>query len=121
MENQSDLHSEGSSGLPVAQDSSKKLNKKDVAEMIDKQTEVFGSGIAALTEALKEGNSILKESRPRVYAEEDVYNELIAIGVPQEHLVDCMVYLTDNPTKVRALFGVPSALRKDMLFKFMKL
>ncbi|KAK9274220.1 hypothetical protein L1049_019034 [Liquidambar formosana] len=67
---------------------------------------------------MKEGNEILKNrndilkmsierSQPHVYKEEEVYDELIRLGVDREIRIKVYSFLIENPTKARAVFGCP--------------
>ncbi|XP_030951976.1 uncharacterized protein LOC115975362 isoform X2 [Quercus lobata] len=122
--------------------SSKKAKKTpEMVEMLEKQMEIFQSGIDNVAASIRQGNEIAKEGlaimmqgheiakeglaimergRPRCYSEDEVFSELVKIGIPTEHQLDAMLFLIKDPTKMRAFFGVPTTeLRRQILLKMM--
>ena len=71
-------------------------------------------------EIVKEGLAIMERGCPRYYSEDEVFSELVKIGIPTEHQLDAMLFLIKDPAKMRAFFGVPtSELRRAILLKMM--
>ena len=109
--------------------------------MLEKQMEIFQSGINNVATSIRQGNEIAKEGlaimmqgheiakeglaimergRPRCYSEDEVFSELVKIGIPTEHQLDAMLFLIKDPAKMRAFFRVPtSELRRAILLKTM--
>ena len=112
-----------------------------MVEMLEKQMEIFQSGIDNVATSIRQGNEIAKErltimiqgdeiakeglaimerGRPRCYSEDEVFSELVKIRIPTEHQHDAMLFLIKDPAKMRAFFGVPtSELHRQILLKMM--
>ena len=112
-----------------------------MVEMLEKQMEIFQSRIDNVAASIREGNEIAKEGlaimmqgheiakeglaimergRPRCYSEDEVFFELVKIGIPTEHQLDAMLFLIKDPAKMRAFFGIPTnELRQQILLKMM--
>ena len=122
--------------------SSKKAKRTpQMVEMLEKQMEIFQSGIDNVAASIRQGNEIAKEGlaimmqghefakeglaimergRPRCYSEDEVFSELVKIGIPTEHQLDVMLFLIKDPAKMKAFYGVPtSELRRQILLKMM--
>ena len=69
--------------------------------------------------AIREGNTVLERSRARVYSEDEIFNELVALGMDSSSIDEAYLFLTQNPDKVRALFGCPHGRRINILDKMM--
>ncbi|KAG6485803.1 hypothetical protein ZIOFF_054368 [Zingiber officinale] len=91
--------------------------KKKVSN--DKELEVLKFALDNVAEAIRERNFILQNSRTRVYTENEIFNELIAIGVEENQIDDCYIFLTKNLDKARTFFGCPTERRKNILDKLM--
>ncbi|KAL5539290.1 hypothetical protein UlMin_044020 [Ulmus minor] len=92
--------------------SSKNLKRK--ASMIDslyKHVEIIQSSIKDVVNAIREGN----KTRPCIHEEEDIYVELLKIGVPDHLQLQAFLFLVKSPPKTRAFFAVPSERRYDLL------
>ena len=87
----------------------------------------FQSGIDNVAASIRQGNEIAKEGlaimergHPRCYSEDEVYYELVNIGILADVQLDAMLFLIKDPAKMRAFFGVPtSMLRRQILLKMM--
>ncbi|KAL0005297.1 hypothetical protein SO802_012858 [Lithocarpus litseifolius] len=122
--------------------SSKKAKKTpQMVEMLEKKMEIFQSGIDNVAASIRQGNEIAKEGlaimvqgheiakeglaimekgRPRCYSEDEVFSELVKIGIPTETQLDAMLFLIKVPAIMREFFGVPtSELRRQILLKMM--
>ena len=110
-------------------------------EMLEKQMEIFQSRIDNVAASIRQGNEIAKEGlaimmqghkiakdglaimergHPRCYSEDEVYYELVNIGILTDVQLDAMLFLIKDPAKMRAFFGVPtSELRRQILLKMM--
>ncbi|PON90474.1 Myb/SANT-like domain containing protein, partial [Trema orientale] len=62
--------------------------------------------------AIREGNAIAERSRPRVYSEQDVFKELVNIGIDFQLRFRAYTFLIANAGRVRAFFGCPVDERK---------
>ena len=68
----------------------------------------------------KDGLAIMERGRPRCYSEDEVYYELVNIGILADVQLDAMLFLIKDPAKMRAFFGAPtSELRRQILLKMM--
>ena len=111
--------------------SSKKAKKApQMIEMLEKQMEIFQSRIDNVAASIRQGNEIAKEGlaimmqghkiakdglaimergHPRCYSEDEVYYELVNIGILADVQLDAMLFLIKDPAKMRAFFGVPTS------------
>ncbi|XP_071932568.1 uncharacterized protein [Coffea arabica] len=85
----------------------------------DEEFESLKGALHNVADALREGNTILEKSRPRVYSEKEIYDELVNIGVETDLIDDYYVFLCQNTEKVRSFFGCPSERRRNILNKLM--
>ena len=85
----------------------------------DEEFESLKGALHNVADALREGNTILEKSRPRVYSEKEIYDELVNIGVETDLIDDYYVFLCQNTEKVRSFFGCPSESRRNILNKLM--
>ena len=54
------------------------------------------------------------------YSEDEVFYELVKIGIPMDVKLDAMLFLIKDPSKMRAFFGVPTnELHRQILLKMM--
>lgn len=88
----------------------KKLGKKKVPN-----GEVLKSSLNNVAEELREGNSMIQQYK----TEEEIFKELVDIGIEKEYIEDCYLFLIQNTDKSRAFFGFPSEMRKSILSKMM--
>lgn len=63
--------------------------------------------------AIREGNAIAERGRPHVYSEQEVFAELVNIGIDSQLWYRAYTFLISNVGRVRAFFGCPSEERKD--------
>ena len=63
----------------------------------------------------------MESSRPHVYSEREIYQELEHMGLEPLDIPDAYLFLLERPDNVRALFGCPLSVRKTMLSKMMGL
>lgn len=98
-----------------------KGKKRDAPEddLLKREFESMREAISSVTEAIREGNAIAKRSRARVYSEEDVFRELVNIGIDERLRYKAYNFLTQDATRVRALFGCPIEERKNFLLQLM--
>ncbi|KAI5668698.1 hypothetical protein M9H77_18551 [Catharanthus roseus] len=66
-------------------------------------------------EELREGNSMIQQYQ----TEEEIFKELVDIGIEKEYIEDCYLFLIQNTDKSRAFFGFPSEMGKSILSKMM--
>ncbi|KAK0587055.1 hypothetical protein LWI29_016608 [Acer saccharum] len=93
--------------------------KKRKASNVEPNPDEMIKAIHSLAEAIKEGNSMFKKSQPQIYSEQELWNDLQAIGFEQSILTDAYLYLIENPDKRRAFFGCPFEGRRDLLKRMM--
>ncbi|KAG5515026.1 hypothetical protein RHGRI_036157 [Rhododendron griersonianum] len=103
------------------------LPKFDQLMAIFGKDRVFNNGINEVAAALREGNLVLhegnlalKEGQPRVYSEEEVFQELENLGVEEDLQFLAYNFITSNPGLVRAFFGCPTHRRKAWLVEKMR-
>ncbi|EXB55017.1 hypothetical protein L484_007348 [Morus notabilis] len=88
-------------------------------DLFRKEFESMREAISSVTEAIREGNAIAKRSRARVYSEEEVFAELVNIGVDERLRYKAYTFLTQDATRVRAFFGCPVEERKNFVLQLM--
>ncbi|KAK1563637.1 hypothetical protein Q3G72_030491 [Acer saccharum] len=93
--------------------------KASMLESLDKYLENVQSGMNNVADAIREGNKIIERGQPHRHLEQEVYDELINIGVPEELQLDAYLFLIDSESKKRAFFAVPSERRYELLLKLM--
>ena len=60
-------------------------------------------------EIAKVGLAIKESGHPHCYYEEEVFSELMNIGIPLDMQLDAMLFLIKYPSKMRAFFGAPTS------------
>nr|XP_027083790.1 uncharacterized protein LOC113706101 [Coffea arabica] len=85
----------------------------------DEEFESLKGAFHNVADALREVNAILEKSRPRVYSEKEIYDELVNIGVEADLIGDYYVFLCQNTEKVRSFFGCLSERSRNILNKLM--
>nr|GEV17881.1 hypothetical protein [Tanacetum cinerariifolium] len=65
--------------------------------------------------------NVMESSRPHVYSEREIYQELELMGLDPCDIPNAYLFLVERPDNVRALFGCPLSVRKTMLLKIMGL
>ena len=103
----------------VAKSSKGIKRKASMMESLDKYAKNLQSGLSSVADAIREGNIIAERGRPRIYSEEEVYAELINIGVPENLQLDAFLFLIKSAAKMRAFFAVPNDRRYELLLKLM--
>ncbi|PWA49620.1 myb/SANT-like domain-containing protein [Artemisia annua] len=68
-----------------------------------------------LADAIKESNKVMANSRPHVYSEGEIYNELELLGLEQDDIPPAYLFLVNRPDKMRALMGCPRDMRVNVL------
>lgn len=86
--------------------------KKDAFE---REIESIREAILDVAQAIREGNDIAERGRPRVYTEQEVFTELVKIGVDVPLRYRAYTFLIANAGRVRAFFGCPAEERKELL------
>ena len=64
---------------------------------------------------------VIENSRPHVYTEKEIYEELQCLGLPKEAIQPTYVFLLEHPVQTRGLFGCPFEARRDYLKTLMGL
>lgn len=106
---------------PCQSATSSKGKKRKATRNFDFERE-FASVREAIKEvaaAIREGNAIAERSRPRVYSEQEVFRELVRIGVERQLRFRAYTFLIANAGRVRAFFGCPIEERKEFLLQMM--
>ncbi|KAL5578745.1 hypothetical protein UlMin_011187 [Ulmus minor] len=100
--------------------------KASTMDSRDKQVEMIQSSINNVAEAIREGNTlaekgveVLQKAQPRIYSEEEVYTELLKIGVPDSIVLEAFLFLVNGAQKMRVFFAIPSEKRYELLIKWM--
>ncbi|KAI9180607.1 hypothetical protein LWI28_006482 [Acer negundo] len=96
--------------------SSKVLKRKaSMVYAFERQVEMIQVGMNNVADAIREGNviaeigiAVIEKTRPRIYEEQDIYAELLKIGVPDNVQLEAFLFLVKSPLKTRAFFAVPS-------------
>ena len=100
--------------------SSKGIKRKaSMIDSLDKHVEILKSGMSNVADAIREGNAIVEKAQPRIYSEEEVYSELLNIGVSENMQLDAFLFLIKRASQKRAFFAVPSDRRYELLLKMM--
>jgi hypothetical protein len=106
----------------------KRKAPKDVFErnIYQKKKDVFGrefesirEAILDVAQAIREGNVIAERGQLRVYTEQEVFTELVKIGVDVHLRYRAYTFLVANAGRVRAFFGCPAEERKELLLHMM--
>ncbi|KAF4378859.1 hypothetical protein G4B88_008329 [Cannabis sativa] len=84
-----------------------------------REFESIREAIHSVAEAIREANAIAKRSQVQVYREEEVFAELVNLGVDKRLRYKAYTFLTQNASKVRAFFGCPVEERKNFLLQLM--
>ena len=61
----------------------------------------------------------MANSRPHVYSEGEIYNELELLGLEEEDIPPAYLFLVERPDKMRALMGCPPYMRASVLAMMM--
>lgn len=90
-------------------------NKKRKHEEEEEMTNKIMASLEVVGEAIKEGNVILKDcntimeqSRQRVYSGEEIYNELELMDLEPKIISKGYLFLIKNQDSAQALFGCPT-------------
>lgn len=75
--------------------------------------------IKDVAEAIREGNVIAERGQPRVYSEQEVFAELLNVGVEIQLHYRAYIFLIENAGRVRPLFGCPAEERKEFLLQIL--
>ncbi|KAL5571102.1 hypothetical protein UlMin_020699 [Ulmus minor] len=102
--------------------------KASIVEAFDKQVEMIQSSMNNVADAIREGNVLIEKgilvfekTRPCLYEEQDIYAELLKIGIPDNIQLEAFLFLVKSPLKTRAFFAVPSPRRYEFLLNMMHL
>ncbi|GJV62049.1 hypothetical protein Tco_1468149 [Tanacetum coccineum] len=77
------------------------------------------SSLNNLADAIDRTTKVMESSRPHVYSEAEIYQELQLMGVKREDISHAYLFLVGNPKKTRALFGFPIEMRLEFLATLM--
>ncbi|PWA13684.1 hypothetical protein CTI12_AA631480 [Artemisia annua] len=96
-------------------------SRKRKLEEDDAFTSKIMSAMKNLSDAIDRSTKVMESSRPHVYSENEIYQELEHMGLEPLDIPDAYLFLVERPDNVRALFGCPLSVRKTMLSKMMGL
>ncbi|KAJ7957978.1 Myb/SANT-like domain containing protein [Quillaja saponaria] len=96
-----------------------KKRKAPTNAAFEREFESIREAIKDVAEAIREGNVIAERGRPRVYSEQEVFTELVKIGLDVQLRYRAYTFLIANAGRVRAFFGCPAQERKDFLLQMM--
>lgn len=88
-------------------------------DVFEREFESIREAIKDVAQAIREGNVIAERGRPRVYSEQEVFTELVKIGVDVQLRYKAYTFLIANAGRVRAFFGCPAEERKEFLLQLM--
>ncbi|GAV78637.1 LOW QUALITY PROTEIN: Myb_DNA-bind_3 domain-containing protein, partial [Cephalotus follicularis] len=98
---------------------SSKGKKRKNSNDDDYEVEIVKDVMMEIAGAIREGNVVLEKSQPRQYSEEELSVELAEIDVEPHLLTKSYIYLVRNPDMMRAFFGCPISMRKQVLMEMM--
>lgn len=106
---------------PSQSATSSKGKKRKATRNFDFERELSSvrDAIKDVAAAIREGNAIAERSRPHVYSEQEVFRELVNIGVEKQLRFRAYTFLIANARRVRAFFGCPVGERKEFLLQMM--
>ncbi|KAJ7980104.1 Myb/SANT-like domain containing protein [Quillaja saponaria] len=84
-----------------------------------REFESIREAINNVAEAIREGNAVIERGRARIYSEDDIFTELVNIGLDQNILYSAYIFLIKDAARVRAFFGCPAEERKNFLLHIM--
>ncbi|XP_022769393.1 uncharacterized protein LOC111312916 isoform X2 [Durio zibethinus] len=96
-----------------------KKRKAPRIELLERELKSIREAIKDVADAIREGNLIAERGRPRVYTEQEVFAELVNIGIDTQLRYKAYAFLIANAGRVRALFGCPAEERKEFLLQMM--
>lgn len=96
-----------------------KKRKAPSIDMFEREFKCIKEAIKDVARAIREGNVIAERGRPHVYSEQEVFGELVKIGVESHLRYRAYTYLIANAGRVRAFFGCPAEERKEFLLHVM--
>ncbi|XWS14366.1 hypothetical protein CRYUN_Cryun35bG0003100 [Craigia yunnanensis] len=96
-----------------------KKRKAPRVEVFQREFKSIREAIKDVADAIREGNVIAERGRPRVYSEQEVFAELVNIGIDTQLRYKAYTFLIANTGRVRALFGCPAEERKEFLLQMM--
>ncbi|XVE94403.1 hypothetical protein REPUB_Repub02eG0005600 [Reevesia pubescens] len=88
-------------------------------EVFEREFKSIREAIKDTADAIREGNIIAERGRPRVYSEQEVFAELVNIGVDTRLRYKAYTFLIADAGRARALFGCPAEERKEFLLHMM--
>ncbi|XP_071731091.1 uncharacterized protein [Rutidosis leptorrhynchoides] len=100
----------------------KKL-KKCKKNMVEEQQSAIAfkimDSIQSVAHAMEECTKAIVGLRPRVYSEDEIFNELELMGVGDDVISKAYLFLVRSPENTRALFGCPRRMRMAVLNEMM--
>ncbi|XVF38154.1 hypothetical protein REPUB_Repub20aG0075300 [Reevesia pubescens] len=93
--------------------------KKRKGNMWEREFKKIRDSISNVVEAIREGNAVMERGQAYVYSEEEVFEELVNIGVEKHLIYSAYRFLIEDPARARAFFGFPAEERKDYLIQMM--
>uniref|UniRef100_A0A803N8A1 Uncharacterized protein n=1 Tax=Chenopodium quinoa TaxID=63459 RepID=A0A803N8A1_CHEQI len=101
-------------------ESSSKGKKRKGSPDDDYEIQVLKEGLDSVAEARREGNSILKQIYPRVFSRDEIFEEILNLGVEESQQLKAYRFFNANETRVREFFGCPQRIRKAFLIQMME-
>ena len=93
--------------------------KKLKVNMWEREFKKVRDAIKDVVEAIREGNAVMERGQSHVYSEEEVFEELVKIGIEKHLIYSAYSFLVEDPARVRVFFGFPVEERKDFLIQMM--
>ncbi|KAL3593087.1 hypothetical protein D5086_011727 [Populus alba] len=88
-------------------------NSQADSQGFERELKGIKDAIKEVARAIREGNLIAERGRPRVYSEQEVFPELVRIGVETHLRYKASTFLVANSGRMKAFFGCPPWERRD--------
>lgn len=90
-----------------------KKRKASSVDAVERELKGIKDAIKEVARAIREGYLIAERGRPRVYSEQEVFPELVRIGVETHLRYKASAFLVANSGRMKAFFGCPPWERRD--------
>ncbi|PWA48523.1 myb/SANT-like domain-containing protein [Artemisia annua] len=93
----------------------KSKSKKRKADEEDPIRSKIADSLDNIVHALDRNSKVIESSRPHVYTEKEIYEELQCMGLSKEDIQPAYAFLLEHPVQTRGLFGCPFEAREEFL------
>ncbi|GAV88141.1 Myb_DNA-bind_3 domain-containing protein [Cephalotus follicularis] len=94
-----------------------KKRKAQKFNIYEREFQSIREAIKDVADAIREGNKIAERGRPRVHSEQEVFAELMKVGIDAPFRYRAYTFLVASACRVRAFFGCPAEERKEFLMQ----